>query len=991
LAVTVTPYITKNGVVAVFFTDASTGNFSNVTAVGQPPQFFLNGSATALNGQSGTLSPTMPVQRNERRRRLGSTGSAQFRLCTIPPDQVRWPVWQNSTKDCPFVFFKLPVTLQPTDTLTMTVPASWATCAAGAAPASTLQAVANYIGQYEPSVGNYGGVAFPGFNLPKSQWTCQGGYNMSWPGHSQYDAPYSPWANWMKRGGTPAYTSNVSTSDSHRHPLTLSATSTWKFLRCGDSPNNVDSRGVPTPQGVWTLVADETTPGTPMTVAIPNTVTNCTVTFLGITPGTIDGVTGYEVGKKWQWNIVYTAANPTSYGAIIAINFSGIGPGGSGPWSLKNECFLAPGNSARPAQPWALDQNVVNWLTTPNGRTPAYLRWMDCLNAFDGISSCVDPSDRRDSNDFLWESHGTTANVTAIRHFDPSVSTVTWWSQHWPNSTQPGGGPTGAPNAIPTSAGMLKINPGANEAGWYMFESVYDNSSLQLKSGQNIGFASSGFNNIPCSNGNQANTTVNLNSAGVTVFMTGPNSFVATAFRGGFANATGQPALINNVVGSIPVTGTLTITLPDISNPGHKAAAFGTGTLNNTNFWCNLSVSGTDAYVVSVINDVLDIFPAGRKILIEYGNENWSLFGNYFPPLVLGNAAAIDSRYTNQLQNRIMRTAQVHNICRQQAALRGRQNEIIGWFGGWLNHSIDTSDCITFINTYNVANPGGLLTPTVPVQRSDLSRRRRAGSTGLVQWKGATNPGPIQVDAFGPTAYLNATVTDTTTTRAAASILSQDARSAAYGEPFPWTRAQYWDLGRHYARYNTTYNGPAGIFAQHRNNLNAYVPVNNQGAGFKIPMIAYECGTDRVVNVNAAAWPGNQALIVEIGHDLAYDPAFADFEIAQFMMAQSAGYSAITTLNLCMPGRLVNGGAPDLWGTYTWAGQKPGPGDGSTGGAVNKFYADTGQCQDFTNDNPRGFAWQTWVDAANAPGQSPLSWRPNVRKLSPTQLWIFHA
>ena len=73
--------------------------------------------------------------------------------------------------------------------------------------------------------------------------------------------------------------------------------------------NGTDSTGVPDMTGVWTFVADESSPNTPMVVSLyafqANTPGALDESFTAtITHGTVIG--GVEVGKMWQWTVTRT-------------------------------------------------------------------------------------------------------------------------------------------------------------------------------------------------------------------------------------------------------------------------------------------------------------------------------------------------------------------------------------------------------------------------------------------------------------------------------------------------------------------------------------------------------------------------------------------------------------------------------------------------------------------------------------------------------------
>jgi hypothetical protein len=883
--VLVSGYVMKNGMIIIFFT--INGEFVNVTSIITTPVFYVNNSLITVQG----------------------------------------PFWTNKNLNCPWVIYQPQVSILETDEVIVITVANWCTVNLKNAivPAQNNVILNNYFGQLEPSVGTYGGVTVPGFNNNPN--TLKLGINNSWGADASYFASYFPFQNALLRSDQPL---GILTSDVNGHPLTISNTITFEPVLVNQG-GAIDARGIPTTVGVYQFIATENNPLTPMTVSA-----KISGSGINISPVTLINKTNYTI---WEWTVSYTnPSNPTNfyYGIVISVipNSSNVNSNGGFNYTLSNEKLLTPGNIYNPnnTNPYPIDDNFSNRVTTANGKTPAFMRFIDSVGGF-GYSNAVQPTDLMSPAYWLWgKSTNKTFNILTIQNFNVINSPYIYWSQNWPNSL-----PIGTPSALyalPTSPGILNFS--GSLTGWYMLECIYDNSIVQLQSGQVITFGT--ITSIPCSNGNGANVTVNPSYGQCSVFMTAPNKFICTLWGGIFVNTIGMPGGINNIIGinndinnNINQNWTANLTCPDSSSIGYGPSASIVGQLPNTNYWANLPVRANDSLVKTIINDILSNLPVGRNIVIECGNELWNYgLPDYFTMYVISQSIGTinNININSHGQVAVLRAAEMHNICYDAALAVNRGSSIKRSFGSQYSYPAITTQIIQTINTWN----------SNPLNNNNL----------------------ILMDSVHVAPYLDAP-NDSTLVWACASIYSINVNSIAYNTPFPWTRGQYWDMFRHYQKYNTFDNGPTGCMAAHKAALATYIPVGGQSANFVPALITYEGGINAIppIGVSTQSNPTNfNNMVYQLSHDLLYDPGVGDYETTCYQSWQFGGISLALVYCLSME-RAFETTYVYNWAQYIWDNQQPGD------GTNNQFYAVTGQSQDYTNASVRGWAWREWVSQAN--------------------------
>lgn len=213
-------------------------------------------------------------------------------------------------------------------------------------------------------------------------------------------------------------------------------------------------------------------------------------------------------------------------------------------------------------------------------------------------------------------------------------------------------------------ASISWINFTGLNTGWWCGEAVCPNPH-GLKWGQSITVNGSG--SFPVSNGSSNTVTASLIGVGaIQVFPTSATTFAFTTYgtvTAGTGN--GLAGNINNVSGSNSVTYTFTIEVPDISTVPYEAAAVMTGQLKNSNLWINVPFTASDLAVASIAQRIRDNFPRGRKVYVEFSNENWNFTQSaiyMYGTGAIGAYGTIASLGIYGLDAYVVRSGQVHDI-----------------------------------------------------------------------------------------------------------------------------------------------------------------------------------------------------------------------------------------------------------------------------------------------------------------------------------------
>jgi hypothetical protein len=715
------------------------------------------------------------------------------------------------------------------DVVTYTGSAGWLVTSGGSAPAVTNGTVANYAGQPEPGIGGY-----LGFYVPPIDRSLEVGFGIDLPTSASYYT-YNLSANWLHRGGN-AWT-NAVTSTFDGHPITITGTASVIFSN-PNIGNGVDSQNYPTMDGVWTLVADEAAPGLSLTDMVPTiTGSNCTGTGAGtlVAAGTL--TSGVLVGRTWQWTIARTGG---AWNLDLSLNVSTPGSVGTYPYTLSNEFLFSPPASAAAAPGYPSrananlpDQSITNWLTTPNNRYAASLRFMDATAGFGGQSNVVDVADLRNASDFSWNewypqslrpTGDRAITITTIRTY-ATVSTG-WpagWSVSWsspnvylaqwsnptgvpigaiqvtngggvanggvnytsPTATLSGGGGSGCVLGTPvvvsgvitsipvttagsgyTSAPSVTITDSTgtlataaarglfspadcswlNFAGpgtqWYVGELV-TSAPHNLASGQLIS-VSSGATSFNVSSGPLATYADHLgNAKGLQIYPTGPTTMVFTWIG---STTPGQPAAsgipgesmpggMNNVAGSQAVSYTFELVTPDPGASSWETAAGTSASFPGCDHYVNVPPFATDATAAVIAARVRDVFPKGRRVFVEYSNENWNFAFSLLYTAQMGNLGAWGALgLLGNPNGYVLRAAQHHatftNVF-NATDINGNTNrgsEIVRVMGGWFTQTGRTTQIVACANAFNASVSGSIIS----IANATL-------------WSTATTPGTIDV------------------------------------------------------------------------------------------------------------------------------------------------------------------------------------------------------------------------------------------------------
>ena len=242
-----------------------------------------------------------------------------------------------------------------------------------------------------------------------------------------------------------------------------------------------------------------------------------------------------------------------------------------------------------------------------------------------------------------------------------------------------------------------------------------------LASGQLINITS-GSTSFNVSSGVSSTYADNLgNAKGLQVFPTGPTTFAFTWI--GSTDA-GQPAAsgipgesmpggMNNVAGSQSVSYVFELVTPDPGVSAWECAAQTSGSFPGCNHYVNIPAYATDATAAVIAQRVRDNFPKGRKVTVEYWNENWNFGYSELYTAQMGNLGAWGTlAEVGNPNGYVVRAAQHHATfvsVFNAADIHGNTNrggEIVRMFGGWMTQPGRTTEIVSAANTYNASVAG---------------------------------------------------------------------------------------------------------------------------------------------------------------------------------------------------------------------------------------------------------------------------------------------
>jgi hypothetical protein len=844
-----------------------------VTAINNTPTFQVNGGSVSLDA-------TMPL------------------------------AWSNTNHYYAVIAYKLASAVQKTDAITYTAPFGWVTAGGQSAPAATNVAATNSGGALETTVGNWS-AQYPVISFKPTK-TMPVAVGMNWPSGGLRYGEYWINQNLLHRCGSPW--TGAATSNSDGSPATVTSTggtASQVFMNTADS-NQVDNQEIPTIQGTYTFVADESNPGSPVTVSLSANA-NYTVG--------LPSISGTTTGKQWQWT-VSLAGGHTNWAGNLTINLQAAT--GSTAITLSNMWLTAPGPSGAQIPNRSVgnsvDTNLIKNLTASNGKKPAFVRIGTTQNY--ASSQTVDYSDQQQPGKQSWNGHVSTINVISLETYNlTTYPNVYLWESYSDLSGYSGGftTPTNTPGGTPTpytvSPSSIQWGATSVNTNWGIFVAVTA-SPHGLKSGQIVTFPS-GLAAIGWTAANSTTFNQSVQNVSNPVWVLNSTAFAVIAYlpssTGQWATPTGQNTVNFNIYNG-------TSSLSGIPDSG--TSTYGAGAAIAQNLGCGLQLAlpyvSTEACCQSIGAEVAAIYPSGT-IIVELGDEPWNdtVQGIYRLWIPLGGLLGEHAVPSGDLY-----TSYCIQANRLQKAFRtGYQNAggtaaVKFFLGGQFTAPANTTTIMNRCSTYN-----------------------------------------LQCDYIGVAPYPGVSGTNG----------AGQGDSLIYGAATNWSMGSYIDLIRWVHAYDFRYwtntaftgmNDPGPWYTQH----NALL-TNNPVTGVPPKLMAYEFGLNQII-------PPNTTGAAALGHDLYYHPCVYDLQTAVMTSMQVAGFAHATQSAYGMY-RVNNVTAYMI---YQWAGQRAGRGDGSDGLAVNKFATSQGgspadgASHDDANVSPIARAWLDWIDGGSEGG-----------------------
>jgi hypothetical protein len=620
----------------------------------------------------------------------------------------------------PFIFFKLPSNVAATDVVTFSASSGWVTTAAGAAPAYTNGLAPNYTGKLEAPL--FGELPFD--YLPSGPTgTLQVGFNQGkWTDISPF-VPGFEALNYWKRG---AWASGIGTYTTDGRPVTITnGSGNAQYTITNSSDNYVDGLHYPEMTGVWTFVADETSPATPMKAWIQVGSNAAIVTSGPTSPSapTIAGtlVNGVLVGQTWQWTIAYKGS-PTDLG--LGINVLVQTPtAAAGNYTLTNEWMFPPSSPNGPApllSRGTLEATDPNFLRMATAGTTGVAVLRDLGGGIDGAqSNIVNVSDLHALTDASWRisKSSAVANITQIRAYSLGTSPNVYFANHYTGSSVNNSGSGNlAYQWAPADIGYS--DTGFLGYGYFIGECVCS-APHGLYTGQKITWGGT-MPTISVTNGNLSPINYTFGdggSGGATlkwpVFVTGATTFAFWAYSGSTTMATlvrNTVATTYNVPGGSPFTATVkaqdggSILPPEIN-------AQAVSNVPGCAAWAGVPLLATDATVTHIAQVWVNHLSPDRLCYVEVCNEPWNYGFWQNPPFhatILNMAGAPWNTMAGfGYGGYVLRALQVANVFRSVWQAAGRDpNQVRSLLNGQSVNNIYASMPISLINTYNAANPG---------------------------------------------------------------------------------------------------------------------------------------------------------------------------------------------------------------------------------------------------------------------------------------------
>ena len=353
------------------------------------------------------------------------------------------------------------------------------------------------------------------------------------------------------------------------------------------------------------------------------------------------GVSGTQVTMIHNFQHI---SNPNIWApdvSIFMVNGTGSAPANCNPWAVSPDVLRgnAPVLSIDRTQTLATDDNVLAYLTSPNGNTPGLLRYMDVASGYQNMGNFVDPADISvlPATQPWGQNNTRTVNFQFARfvNTDPSSSTYAWSStklygnQAWaisgvdPTFTNYGGGsqPSGTPYfALPT-ADNGKFAGNGSGAGHYVVVELRSTTAHGMRTGDTMIFG--GSTSIPVTNLAGGFNPDQDGGDQLVVWVTGPNTVVALFFTGQSSGAS-NPQAVNSTT-EVAINWHAALVVPNGTGcvPFEYTAAMVTQ-LGNTGLWHNIPAAASDALIQLQAQKIAANIGPNNIVYLEVGNENWN-------------------------------------------------------------------------------------------------------------------------------------------------------------------------------------------------------------------------------------------------------------------------------------------------------------------------------------------------------------------------------
>jgi hypothetical protein len=922
-------YITTSGTMAAFFFQTiSGGSAVSPTVQNYSPSFFRNGSSIG-QGQNA---------------------------------------WLDSGGRFPCVLFQLPagITILPTDTVTVSTPASWMTCGTGnAANGVTGATVANYTGKSSFGTDSIAKTFKPGLNFSNGG-TADGTF---------YNLPM----NWRYRL---AATNDGTTYTPDGYPTGMAAT-TWTSSFCNIGASNVlDSTGIPSAlAGYWAIGFDDNYvahSGTASTLAIVSGGSGSTVT--PVSGNNNPGSGG--LNQFYMFNVQPDGSGLANMPLSLQITNSAKTPYISNLWIVGPGDFTVPGGGVTT---WSFNRYPISAPYKPSNQLVKQIpygcgsmRWCDSTQSVnsDMTSEAWEihglQGNGGDGTDFSFNNWnfggaGIESNTINFNTFQPLAINSTSWA-YFPGLTADGGWPSAASAynltlatgvnssattfsltatvdayAIPISGLLLYMASGGEKCRIRTVSGSYPNYTVTVERGSsNTTATAQSSGTITCAS-RMLMTSLSQVGTGVIQVITAANHGLKTGMVVQFPNGTYPSPLtftdlttLTNIYNTVCVvtgptsfalnmrtgdTVTLnqsysltgcywTYNLPDVGF-GPDFVAYFTGQFSGVKIHVNIPLCATDSYCYEYATIVKNNFPAGRTVYVELSDEFWNIFQTAgFQGGIISSMRGDANLQTWQ----VLRTGQIRTIFR--TVFGSRANEIVMVTGSFILGPTLTQ---TLLNSHIAQSiPCDCIVVAPYVQPSDATATINMNNINTIE--------------------------------------------------------QNVDLWAHDVLYDT--QGVIPFFAQHQAQIAAY-NTSTSGSCF---LHGYEGGYQWGVGSNNGGTPVANNL-TQLSRDVAYDPNFRIVEKDFYGALQAGGFKNLNLYSFCIYYNFATN-----WGLYHWPFQLPGHGTG-VGGFNNRLVRATAGLsgpvdytkastvnQDANSDSIRGQALLEWMSqalSANAASSSP--------------------